>query len=540
MVGMPIAPSGKPVSREQLIQHGMSMCQVPLDVGTFRKLKERCDGAKQNSFAIDVVFNPFVVKLFMDDDFCNAMDNFRPWLTNVAFNNIEKNLGVTLTRNEVKLVKSCRYKDGQGADGRIPRDFVDVVEDDEPPEPTRAPEVSPEPLIEEVSSTTGGRKKPAVKKGFFNNNKGKTLYPDEGSKEGVVHEDAGNPMGWIPKGLRNKSKIVDCNSPEYQEQERQRQAAQTHNEHVSEFNKMLSNDLGGHQRRQQLSKYDDEVPDGETDASRKYSNDYSRFAKIAAEEGEEEVEKRDWYIDSDGNRKEYSSTAATSSGGYPVAPGDEGAGAPKNTQGIKKGFFSDAKKDLYGPEGSSQGTIPKSMEEMLKADAAKEGFSKGDQSDMLKEFSKMMGNVSSKGDQSEMLKEFGKMMGNETDDPEKLAEMQRSLEQLMNYQNKTTGGDKQDAPKETQPKAAQHPVPEHSIVTSEDGTSLILSVEVPKLQSMEGVGLDVAEKSASLVFPFALSMGTLKTPLPQTVVPTKAKAKFSKKNHKILVTMPLA
>merc|ERR1712216_1001623 len=124
-----------------------------------------------------------------------------------------------------------------------------------------------------------------------------------------------------------------------------------------------------------------------------------------------------------------------------------------------------------------------------------------------------------------------------TDDPEKLAEMQRSLEQLMDYQKKTTGG---DVPKETKPTAAQHPVPEHSIATSEDGTSLILSVEVPKLQSMEGVGLDVAEKSASLVFPGALSMGTLKTPLPQAVVPTKAKAKFSKKNHRILVTMPLA
>merc|ERR1719321_1107428 len=188
-----------------------------------------------------------LLKLFMDDDFCNAMENFRPWLTNVAFNNIEKNLGVKLSRNEVKLVKNCRYKDGQGADGRIPRDFVDVVEDDEPPEADRPPEVSPEPLIEEVAAP-GGRKKPAVKKGFFNNNKGKTLYPEEGSKEGVVHEDAGNPMGWMPKGLRNKAKIVDCNSPEYQESERKRKAAAEHNEGVSEFNNILKSDFGGHQR----------------------------------------------------------------------------------------------------------------------------------------------------------------------------------------------------------------------------------------------------------------------------------------------------
>merc|ERR1712025_632862 len=118
------------------------------------------------------------------------------------------------------------------------------------------------------------------------------------------------------------------------------------------------------------------------------------------------------------------------------------------------GFFNDAKKDLYGPEGSSQGAIPKSMEELLKAEAGK-------------------------GDQSDMLKEFGKMLGNETDDPAQQAEIQRSLEQLMNYQNaKMDGGDKQDAPKKTKPKAPQNPVPEHSVATSEDGKSLVLSVQV--------------------------------------------------------------
>merc|ERR1712227_20682 len=108
---------------------------------------------------------------------------------------------------------------------------------------------------------------------------------------------------------------------------------------------------------------------------------------------------------------------------------------------------------------------------------------------------------------------------------------------LMNYQKSKTG---EDAQKKTKSKAADLPVPDHSIATSEDGASLILSVEAPSLTSMEGVGLDVAEKSASLVFPLAPNIGTLKTPLPQAVLPTKAKAKFSKKNHRITVTMPLA
>jgi len=556
LVGMPIAPSGQTVSREQLIQHGMAMCQVPLDIGTFRKLKERSEGAKQNAFAIDVIFNPFVVKLFTDDDFCNAnerLESFRPWLTNVAFNNIEKNLGVKLSRNEVKLVKSCRYKDGQGADGRIPRDFVDVVEDDEPPELERPPEVSPEPLIEEVAAQQG-RKKPAVKKGFLNNNKGPTLYGPEGSKEGVVHEDAGNPLGYIPKGLRKKCNIVDCNSPEYQESERKKKAADEHNKHVSEFNNLLQKDLGGAQRRQQMQKYDDETPDGETAASQKYNVDYSRFTKIAeADGGDDEVEQRDWYYDSDGKIKEISKKA-TSSAGYPVAPGDAGAGPPKKSQ-LKKGFFSDAKGSLYGPEGSAQGSVPKPMEELLQSEAGK-----GDQSDFMKELSKMMGAEAGQGPQSDMMKEFGKMMGNDgkvdqsalmkefsrvlgnqTDDPEKQAELQRNLEMLMKYQQQRTGGeDDKDVPKKTNSKAADLPVPGHTITTSEDGSSLILSVEVPSLASMEGVGLDVAEKSASLVFPLALNIGTLKTPLPKEVVPTKAKAKFSKKNHRITVTMPIA
>merc|ERR1719158_715992 len=137
-----------------------------------------------------------------------------------------------------------------------------------------------------------------------------------------------------------------------------------------------------------------------------------------------------------------------------------------------------------------------------------------------------------------MLKEIGKVLGKQTDDPEKQADLQRNLEMLMRYQQeKQQGGG--DAPKKTPSKATDLPVPGHTVTTSEDGTSLILSVEVPSLPSMEGVGLDVAEKSASLVFPLALNIGTLKTPLPQAVVPTKAKAKFSKKNHRITVTMPL-
>lgn len=304
-----------------------------------------------------------------------------------------------------------------------------------------------------------------------------------------------------------------------------------------------------------MKKYDDEMPDGETAASQKYNVDYSRFTKISqSEDCEDAVDERDWYIDSNGNRQEVSKKG-TSSAGYPVAPGDAGAGPPKDSK-LKKGFFNDAKGSLYGPEGSNQASVPKSMEELLKSEAGKgeqsdfmNQFSKlmgneasgGDQSDLMKEFSKMMGDdgkLPGDVDQADLMKEFGKMLGNETNDPNKQAEFQRGLQQLFDYKkSKTEGGDAQQKAKS---KAADLPVPSHSVTTSEDGTSLILSVEVPSLTSMEGVGLDVAEKSASLVFPLALNVGTVKTPLSQAVVPTKAKAKFSKKNHRITVTMPLA
>merc|ERR1711939_771823 len=119
-----------------------------------------------------------------------------------------------------------------------------------------------------------------------------------------------------------------------------------------------------------MQKYDDETPDAETDASRKYSVDYSRFTKMTEDEADEdEVEQRDWYVDSNGNRKEISKTG-TSSAGYPVAPGDAGAGPPKDSK-LKKGFFNDAKGSLYGPEGSAQGSVPKSMDELLKSEAGK-------------------------------------------------------------------------------------------------------------------------------------------------------------------------
>lgn len=366
------------------------------------------------------------------------------------------------------------------------------------------PEISPEPLIEEVSSA-GGKKKPAMKKGFLNSNKGSSLYGPEGSKEGVLPENAGDPMGWMPKGLRGKSKIVDCNSPEYQEHERKKKAVDAHNEHVSEFRSMLDNDLGGVQRRQQRDKYSDDLPDG-VEPVKKYDVDYSRFDEIEdVEDNKPAADDRDWYYDEDGNRCQLPSSGKASS--HSVAPGDAGAGAPKEKTKLKKGFLNDPGTQLYGPEGSEQ-RAPRA--------------------------------------ETDMLKEFGHLLGNTTDDPLKKAELEKLTKDLVDYKDKQKMGESLRSEKSagypaapTQKKPAADP-PKYTIEQDGESKSLVLVVEVPGLESMKGVDLDVAEKSASLKFPDSTNLGSLKAALPEAVAPTKTRAKFSKKTQRLTVTMPLA
>lgn len=166
---------------------------------------------------------------------------------------------------------------------------------------------------------------------------------------------------------------------------------------------------------------------------------------------------------------------------------------------LKKGFLNDSKGELYGPGGSEQAKAAPS--------------------------------------DTDMLKEFGHLLGNTTDDPAKRAEVERLTKDLLAYKDK----EKADATaqKSAKPKATALPPPEYTVEQGPDGTSLLLSVNVPGLESMQGVSLDVAEKSASLVFPVAANLGTLKAALPEAVVPSQARAKFSRKTQRITVTVPL-
>merc|ERR1719262_997585 len=178
----------------------------------------------------------------MDDEFNNTMGDYRPFIINLALQRIESSIGVKLSTQKVKLVKKFLYKDGEGPNCDIPRDFtelpqeIETTEEVQPPRNPPPPAEPEEPLIQDV--TPG--KKPAVKKGFLNK-ASKALYP-EGSKEGVLPENAGDPLGYLPKGLRKTCKIVDTGAPEYQEQEKKRRAAEEHNSMNKEFSDLLQKD----------------------------------------------------------------------------------------------------------------------------------------------------------------------------------------------------------------------------------------------------------------------------------------------------------
>eukprot|EP00927_Polykrikos_kofoidii_P034173 TRINITY_DN29008_c0_g1_i1.p1 TRINITY_DN29008_c0_g1~~TRINITY_DN29008_c0_g1_i1.p1 ORF type:complete len:585 (-),score=112.91 TRINITY_DN29008_c0_g1_i1:147-1742(-) len=490
LIEMPIAYSGKPVTRDWLLTHGIGNMQLPFDMGTFRKLKERSDGARHTTYCVDVVFNPLIVQLFMDDEFCNTMENYRNWIVQLALNRIEQSIGVKLCLTKVKLEKSFRYKDGEGSDN-APRDFTDLPGerqeyelDGDPLVPSKvAPPKDTGPLIEDVSP--GVRNKPAMKKGFLKN-ADVDLYGPEGSKEGVLPENAGDPMGWMPKSLRQKSKIVDCNSPEYQASERQRKAAEEHNKANAEMRDTLTSGFESLFKRQQGDGWEADLPEG-TDHPRpcKYDVDYSRFNQIEEEAEPAPKDTRDWYIDSNGqrcrlerNRTEPPAVARPDSGMRTEASAEAQAPA------VKKGFLSDAKKSLYGPEGSSQAGPPPNDEQLME--------------------------------------HLGNLLRENTDP---------SQHPLAESVKPSTAPTLVKKPAEALPAT-------FTLNEADDGCNLLLVVSVPGLTSMQDVNLDCTERQASLDFPSAARLRPLRVQLPHAVVPTGVRAKFSKKTKQINITLP--
>jgi len=474
LIAMPVAYSGKPVSREHILAHGLGNLQLPFDVGSCRKLKERAEGAKQTRYCIDVVFNPFIVNLFMDDEFCKATETYRPFVINLALKRIEESVGVKLLTEKVKLVKSLRYKDAEDGDSSLAREFTELAGecDSFDAEMPSTPEVADATvLIEDVTSGTS-RRKPAMKKGFLNSGSAE-LYGPNGSGEGVLPENAGDPMGWMPKTLRQKCNIVDCNSPEYQAQEKTRKAAEESNSLNNEFRESITKDMDRWCKVSQPDKWEKDLPEG-TDqpmASSKYDVDYSRFDQIPDVEDQGAGEERDWYVDSSGQRRQIERLKAAAE-----APSMAKA-EPTNV--LQKGFLDKAKKPLY-PKGSEQAKAPP------------------DENQLAKELEHLMGPASSPAPPPS--------------------------------QEAKPGGLAVKLPERKAPDFNLQQVPE--------GWQLVVSV--PGLASMQGVSLDVTERQASMAFPGSTGLKPLQVQLDTAVIPTSARAKFSKKTQQITISLPVA
>jgi hypothetical protein len=495
LVDLPVAYSGAKVSKDWILANGIGNMQVPLDMGSFRKLKERAEGSRKTTYCVDAVFCPLIIKMFMDDDFCNKMATFRPFVIKLALDRIEESIGIKLLQQNVKLAKNIRYKDPEDEAGTVAKEFTSLSDDmpelevDEPA-PEKIVELKTElkgestkpddgcPLIQEVGANR--KPKPAMKKGFLNTPSSKTLYGANGSGEGVLPENAGDPMGWMPKGLRNKSKIVDCNSPEYQQHEKNKKA----NAESNEFRDLLKADGDSWQKRNHGKQWQEDLPEG-TEPASKYDVNYSRFDSIDDVEESSSVPERDYYFDTDGTRQPLSKKR------------DDGSVRPGSNPAVKKGFFDNQKSPIY-PKGSEQAKDPMNDEAMYKG-----------LYDLLE---------SSKNAQPPR-----------HDKDSDLPDGTDAVTSRPTAPTPPSTGTSTSGPAST---------PEYDLKI--EFASLLLTVNVPLLDSMQGVDLDVTDRTATLAFPKGSNLKPLTVALPEAVDATNVRARFSKKKKHIQITMPKA
>jgi hypothetical protein len=385
------------------------------------------------------------------------------------------------------------------------------------PKPAPPPAEPAPQLIEEKKPAT----KTAVKKGFLNNTKGKSLYGPEGSAEGVLPENAGDPLGYIPKSLREKCKIVDSNNPQYQQAQTQQTEAQKKKD---EFSKMFG-DLGSSFERPSVFGEDKLVKDDD-DGIGRYSNDYSRFEKLDdVEESKPTIPERDFYYDEKGNVIKLDSTPAAPS--KPAAvPTTAPAGYP-----------------------TSQSEPADSKDERAKKAA--------EASDLLAKLGKATNNGDLTDiDTNKLLEELGGLS-----DAEKqfLAEMEPQMDEAMKAMNKQAPpGPRPDAPdvkkgflleqmeknaakaaakkqstSDTSAASTSRTAPQYTIACNPD---VRVVVSMPLITSIKNVDLDVAARTLRIASPEYL----LECELPSRVDPSQTKASFKKASRELVLTIPLA
>jgi uncharacterized membrane protein YgcG len=264
----PIDGRDKEVSDELLRTRGLENLRVPLLTGLARTIVAG-DGESE-AVCIDVVFSPAVLAVALHGEpggtvaaTAAAIDAtggapkpsapaaagsiapdlikfVRVRLVELALKNAEDDLGYKLPRGTHTLPRGVSYKGGVGGKQGQPvpmpqlRKLSAALEANrerqakmtEPSGPWRskrdAAGLSSTGKIQELASMDDDRsEKPLIKKGFLNSGKGE-IYP-EGSSEGMLYGDiktAGDPLGYLPKGLRSRVNVVDTASTSAAEQEK--------------------------------------------------------------------------------------------------------------------------------------------------------------------------------------------------------------------------------------------------------------------------------------------------------------------------------
>ena len=232
-LGPPIHPSGEPATPEHMDARGIDNLRVPILVGTPRSV----DTPRGEALVLDLVFAPILLERALrrhefDDTSAAAVTTraIRLRLVELAIAHAEEELGYKLPRDYTlprgRLPGGANYKGGLADDGLRPvpmaalRQLIAQVEANARRE---ALEAAPGPwrsnhaalarevrLAEptKVSAPSAG----VLKRGFLNGAKAE-LYPD-GSSEGMHPEGAGDPLGWMPKGLRDRVHMVDQSQAE--------------------------------------------------------------------------------------------------------------------------------------------------------------------------------------------------------------------------------------------------------------------------------------------------------------------------------------
>lgn len=248
-VGRPIDPMDREVPDEHLELRGIDNLRVPLLTGAPRTYV--LPNGEGEAICVDVVFNPVVLKIALVTDDPDAREPGAPAphsqavmlgkmvrmrVVEMALKNAEEELAYPLGRN-CTLPKGASYKGGvngtkhpvaipglrQLSEQLVVEQRMKEMKKTAGPWRSKREAVGLDsrdaPKIQEIEPTGGSDSRaPAVKKGFLTGSGTKgSLYPN-GSDEGTPPEGAGDPLGWMPKGLRSRVSVVDTanSSPDQQ------------------------------------------------------------------------------------------------------------------------------------------------------------------------------------------------------------------------------------------------------------------------------------------------------------------------------------